>query len=300
VAESNPTAVNRLAIGSVVISVVVLALKYVAYAKTGSLALYSDALESIVNVVTAVMALIAIRYSAKPADANHPYGHSKAEYFSVVTEGVLIIIAALLIFREAYDGILAPKLLAAPLGGMAFNGVATLLNAGWGWLLIRLGRERRSLALAADGRHLMSDVGTSVGVLVGLGLALATGWAILDPILAALVAVSILWSGWSLIRSSIGGLMDEAVSDESLDRIRDVISKSAAGALEAHDLKTRRAGRVTFVEFHLVVPGTMTVSEAHGICDDIERALRAAIADLRITIHVEPEDKAKHHGVLVL
>jgi cation diffusion facilitator family transporter len=156
------------------------------------------------------------------------------------------------------------------------------------------------MALVADGRHLLTDVITSAGVLVGVTLAWLTGWTILDPLLAALVGVNVIWSGWSLVRQSIGGLMDEAVDPEMLDRIRGVISKSGQGALEAHDLRTRQAGRVTFIDFHLVVPGSMTVSEAHSICDEIEKALRAAVTDATITIHVEPEEKAKHHGVLVL
>jgi cation diffusion facilitator family transporter len=299
-AKRSSEAPTGMAIGSVAVGVIVLALKYAAFAITGSIALYSDALESIINVATAVMALIAIRFAARPADANHPYGHSKAEYFSVVIEGVLIIVAAIAIFREAYLGILAPHALAAPIDGILVNGAAGIINAGWCYLLIREGNRRRSLALVADGRHLLTDVLTSAGVIVGLLLAFLTGWTILDPILAAVVALNILWSGWSLIRMSIGGLMDEAATDDVLAKIRDVISASAAGALEAHDLRTRRAGRVTFVDFHLVVPGTMSVSEAHAICDDVERALLAAVADVLITIHVEPEEKAKHHGILVL
>lgn len=291
---------DRIVIGSVVVGVVVLVLKYLAYHFTGSVALYSDALESIINVATAIMALVAIRYSALPADANHPYGHTKAEYFSVVMEGVLIIIAAIVIFRDAWFAFRAPTLLEAPVVGLAVNGAAGLVNAAWCFLLIREGRRRRSPALVADGKHILTDVVTSAGVIVGLVLALATGWAILDPILAALVAVNILWSGWSLIRQSISGLMDEAVPLDALEKIRGVISTNAVGAIEAHDLRTRQAGRLTFIDFHLVVPGTLAVSEAHAICDDIERALRAAVPDILVTIHVEPENKAKHHGVLVL
>ncbi len=291
---------QRIAIGSVFAGVVVLGLKLAAYWVTGSIALYSDALESIVNVATAIAALLALRYSAKPADANHPYGHYKAEYFSVVLEGVLIVIASLTILREAYLGIVAPRGLSAPAIGLLINGAGTVLNAAWGVLLVRVGRRRRSLVLVADGKHLLTDVATSLGVIVGLALSVVTGIAILDPLLAGLVALNILWSGWALIRESVGGLMDEAVSDDLLQRIRKVISDSAAGAIEAHDLRTRQAGRATFIDFHLVVPGTMTVSAAHEICDTIERALRAEVADALITIHVEPEEKAKHHGVVVL
>ena len=290
----------RIAIGSVFAGLVVLGLKLAAYIVTGSIALYSDALESIVNVATAIAALLALRYSAKPADANHPYGHYKAEYFSVVLEGGLIVVASLTILREAYLGIVAPGSLGAPVLGLLINGAGAVLNGAWGVFLVRVGRRRRSLVLVADGKHLLTDVATSAGVIVGLALAVVTGIGILDPLLAGLVALNILWSGWALIRESVGGLMDESVSDELLQRIRKVISDSAAGALEAHDLRTRRAGRATFIDFHLVVPGSMAVSAAHAICDTIERALRTEVADALITIHVEPEEKAKHHGVVVL
>ena len=188
----------------------------------------------------------------------------------------------------------------APAKGLALNLLATAINGAWAWVLTSRGRELRSPALVADGRHLMSDVITSVGVAAGIVLALATGWAILDPALAALVAVNILWSGGRVIRDSLGGLMDEAVPAEDLERIRGIIGSHAEGALEAHDLRTRNAGRRTFIDFHLVVPARMTVSDAHDICDRIERALKAAMKDALITIHVEPEDKAKHSGVLVL
>jgi cation diffusion facilitator family transporter len=289
-----------IAIGSVIVGVAVLGLKFAAYLVTGSIALYSDALESIVNVATAIAALLALRFSAKPADANHPYGHYKAEYFSVVLVGVLIVIASLSIIREAYVAIVTPPTLTAPATGLLINGAGAVLNGVWGVVLLRVGRQRHSLVLVADGKHLLTDVATSAGVIVGVGLAVITGIAILDPLLAALVAASILWSGWMLIRESVGGLMDESVSDDLLRRIRTVISDSASGALEVHDLRTRQAGRATFIDFHLVVPGSMAVSAAHEICDTIERALRAEVADALITIHVEPEEKAKHHGVLVL
>jgi cation diffusion facilitator family transporter len=263
-------------------------------------ALYSDALESIVNVAASIAALAAIRVSAIPADAGHPYGHHKAEYFSVVAEGVLIIVAAILIFNEAYQAWLAPRMLEDAGVGFAFNGAATLLNGFWAAVLIGVGRRRISPALVADGKHLMTDVFTSIGVLAGLVLSVATDLPWLDPLLAALVALNILWAGWTLVRESVGGLMDEAVPSETLDKIREIISSHADGALEAHDVRTRHAGRQSFVDFHLVVPGTMTVSEAHAICDRIERAIQAEVSDALITIHVEPEDKAKLHGVVVL
>lgn len=290
----------KLAAGSVVVGILVLGLKYVAYVLTGSIALLSDALESTVNVATAIAALVAVNLAAQPADANHPYGHEKAEYFSAVLEGVMIVVAAVLILREAYYGFLSPRVLEAPLHGLLVNGLASVINGVWCWVLITQGRRVRSPALVADGRHLLTDVVSSIGVTLGVLLAIITGWAVLDPILAALVAVNILWSGWQVMKESVGGLMDEAVSEKTLGRIREAISVHAEGAIEAHDLRTRHAGRMTFVDFHLVVPGTMSVSDAHDICDRIERALRDSIDGVQVTIHVEPENKAKHAGIVVL
>jgi cation diffusion facilitator family transporter len=292
--------IQTFAAGSIVVGIVVLALKYTAYVLTGSVALLSDAIESIVNVATAVVALLAVRWSAMPADAGHPYGHHKAEYFSAVIEGVLIVIAALAILREAYFGYLAPKSLDAPWQGLAVNGLASLVNAVWSWVLIRQGRRLQSPALMADGHHLSTDVMSSVGVLAGVALAAVTGWRMLDPALAAAVALYILWSGWRLMKDSVGGLMDEAVPPETLAHIREIISTNADGAIEAHDLRTRHAGRMMFIDFHLVVPSSMSVAVAHDICDRLERAIRAEFPDALISIHVEPDNQAKHSGIVVL
>jgi cation diffusion facilitator family transporter len=290
----------KIAAGSILIGILVLGIKWLAYMVTGSVALYSDALESFVNVVTAIAALFAVRLSEQPADHNHPYGHHKVEYFSAVLAGALIMVAALLIMREAWGAIQAPRTIEAPGLGLALAGVASVINALWSWLLVSRGRKLRSPALVADGEHLISDVITSVGVVIGIALAIYTGWAILDPALAGLVALNILWSGWRVIRDSLGGLMDEAVSDQELERIRGVIAQHAEGAIEAHDVRTRNAGRVTFIDFHLVVPAQMSVSEAHDICDRIERELKETVEGSAITIHVEPENKAKHSGVVVV
>ena len=290
----------KLAICSIFVGFVVLGVKALAYWMTGSVALLSDALESTVNVATAFAALIAIQVAAKPADANHPYGHNKAEFFSAVLEGVLIIVAALLILREAYHGFMEPIRLDAPIEGLLVNLGATVINGVWAWVLISRGRKRQSPALVADGKHLVTDVLTSVGVAVGVLLAVATGWWILDPALAVLVAVNILWSGSKIIKESLSGLMDEAVSEKTLSSIREIIAAEADGAMEAHDLRTRHAGSVIFIDFHLIVPGETTVFRAHEICDRIENGLRDALADARITIHVEPEHKSKQSGIIVL
>ncbi|WP_340110565.1 cation diffusion facilitator family transporter [Pikeienuella sp. HZG-20] len=294
------TTTIKLAIGSIFVGFVVMGLKALAYWMTGSVALLSDALESTVNVATAFAALIAIHIAAKPADAGHPYGHHKAEFFSAVLEGVMIIMAALLILREAYFGFMLPVALDAPFEGLAVNLGATAINGFWAWILVTHGRKRRSPALVADGKHLFTDVLTSVGVAAGILLAIATGWWILDPALAALVAVHILWSGSKIVKESLSGLMDEAVSEEMLISIREIIASKADGAVEAHDLRTRHAGSAIFIDFHLVMLGETTVFEAHEICDRIESALKAALEDARITIHVEPEHESKQVGIIVI
>jgi cation diffusion facilitator family transporter len=294
------TSVRSLAQGSIAVGLLVLGMKYAAYHLTGSVALLSDAIESIVNVVTAIVVLLATTLSAKPADDDHPYGHHKAEYFSAVLEGVLIVLAAILILREAYQSYLTPRLVEAPWVGLLLNAAASVINAGWAWVLIRQGRIHRSPALAADGRHLLSDVYSSIGVLGGVGVAALSGIAILDPILAALVALNILWAGWGLMKESLSGLMDEAIPPAMLASIKQTISAHADGAIEAHDLRTRRAGSMTFIDFHLVVAGSTTVSAAHDICDKLETAIRQEIGEALITIHVEPDDKAKHSGIVVL
>jgi cation diffusion facilitator family transporter len=291
---------TALAAGSVVVAVAVLGLKAAAWWLTGSVALLADALESVVNVAAAAAALIAVRYSALPADANHPYGHAKAEYFSAVLEGALIIVAALLILHQAWGAFLAPRAPEQAAMGLAVSAVASAANAAWATLLTRRGRALKSPALLADARHLWSDVVTSVGVIAGVALVSLTGILWLDPLLAALTAANILFSGFRLLRESVGGLMDEAVPPATMERIRRIVAKEAAGAIEAHDLRSRHAGRFTFLEFHLVVPGAMTVREAHEICDRIEAALKAELETAIITIHVEPEAKAKHEGVPVL
>ena len=288
--------VLKLALGSIGVGIVVLGLKYLAWRLTGSLALYSDALESVINVATAIAAFFAVRVSAAPPDADHPYGHHKAEYLSAVLEGVLIVVAALVILRESYHGFLNPRPLEAPVKGLLINTGASIINAMWCWVLFRYGKLWKSPALLADGRHLWSDVVSSGGVVAGVALVAWTGWLQLDSIVAALVALNILWSGWNLMRESIGGLMDEAAPAETLAKVRELISAHAGGALEAHDLRTRHAGRATFIDFHLVVPGTMTVSESHALCDQIEAALHEGVENAVITIHVEPEEKAKHPG----
>lgn len=286
-------AIAWVALTSILVALAAMGIKYLAYLKTGSVALYSDALEGIVNVITAVLALLAVRISARPADRHHPFGHHKAEYLSAVIEGVLILVAAGLILKEAYGALLAPRRLTEPALGLAISGLATALNAGWARFLIAWGTRRRSPALVADGRHIMTDVTTSLGVIVGLVLAEATGLAILDPLIAAAVALNILWTGWRLTRSSVSSLMDEAVAADDLARIRAAIARATPDSLEIRNLRTRHAGPVSFIELNLIVPGRMTVAESHRICDRIEAAVAGEMAGAEVIIHVEPADEVE-------
>lgn len=299
-ANDSTSMVARLAMGSLAIGLTVLVLKALAAWLTGSIALYSDALESVVNVVTAIVALVAVRLAARPADAALPYGYGKAEYFSAVVIGVFIAVAALLIFAEAWRGFADPRPFRADPWGIGVSIVATAINGIWAYVLIRTGDRERSASLSADGRHLATDVVSTLGVLVGVLLAIATGYAVLDSVLAAFVGVAILWSGWRLIRESVIGLMDVAVDPKHLAEIREIIAVNAEGAIEAHDIRTRRSGRITFIDFHLVVAGTMSVEAAHAICDRIEAKLKDTVDNAQITIHVEPENKAKHSGIVVV
>ena len=294
------TKVVKLGIGSIVLGLVVLGLKLLAWAMTGSVALLSDALENTVNVVTAIAALVAIRVAALPADANHPYGHHKAELFSAILEGVMVIVAALAILHQAWAGWTNPQVLNAPLQGLLVNAAASVLNAIWAYILIHNGRRARSPALVADVKHLYLDFVSSVVVTLGVLLAIETGLYWLDPALAAFVAVNILWSGWRVIHDSLSGLLDESLSDDVLTEVRRIIATEAVGAVEAHDLRTRTAGAATFIEFHLVVPGALSVSQAHDLCDRVEAGLKNLVQGCVVTIHVEPEFKAKHSGIVVL
>ncbi|MBB3974749.1 cation diffusion facilitator family transporter [Hansschlegelia beijingensis] len=290
----------RLASATLAVGLLVLGLKAAAYLLTGSAALYSDAAESVVNVAAAAALIVAVRLAAAPPDRNHPYGHHKAEYVSAVLEGALIVIAAGAILHEAWSAWRYPREIEFSAAGLGANLAASVINGIWCAVLVRRGKALRSPALAADGQHLLADVISSVGVLAGIAAALLTGQLWLDPLIACAVALNVLWSGAKLVRTSVGGLMDEAASPAAQDRIRGVIATNAEGAIEAHDLRTRHAGRLTFVDFHLVVAGDMRVTEAHDICDRIERALHEEDADMVVTIHVEPDDKAKHAGIVVL
>jgi cation diffusion facilitator family transporter len=284
---------TQLAAINIGVAAAVMGIKYVAYLVSGSVALFSDALESIVNVMTAIAALIAVRISSRPADENHPFGHHKAEFFAAIFEGAMIIIAAFLILIKCYDAFRFGVTLEQPALGLTINTAAAVINGLWAYLLIQRGNAWRSPALVADGHHLITDVITSAGVIVGLSFAMLTGWQWLDPLLAAIVALNILRAGYTIAKQSMSSLMDQAASPDIEERIRGVISVNGHGAMQAHDIRTRQAGRALFIEFHLVVPGRMTVYDAHVICDRLEEAIEAEIEGSEVVIHVEPDYKVK-------
>ena len=272
---------------------IVFLLKLLAWKMTGSVALLSDALESTVNVIAAGLAFYAISLAEKPADARHPFGHTKAEYLSAVAEGVMILIAAGLVLREAIAALPNPHIEDAPILGVGVNIIAAIVNGIWACTLLRVGRRNRSPALQASARHIFTDVLTSAGVVVGVILALATGWLILDPILAILVALNILREGWHVISESVDGLMDASIDDETRAEIVSIIQREMGEALQYHDLRARSSGAVLLGEFHLVVGHEMPVGQAHDICDGIEGALEIKFPGSSFTIHLEPDTEFK-------
>lgn len=288
---------SRVALGSVVVAVLVLALKTLAAWLTDSAALFSDAMESIVNVATAFVAWWTVRIAARPADHDHPFGHHKAEYLSAVVVGVLIVLSALLILRDAWFAWRDATTPSQVPAGVLLATVSSIVNALWSRHLANVAKQRRSPALAADARHLMVDVYTSAGVIVSLVVVAATGWIVLDALCAVLVGVHVLREGARVIGESVGGLMDQGLPEREMNAITARIRVAARGALEVHDIRTRLAGPALFVDCHLVVDSDMRVGDAHEICDAIEAAIEAYWADARISIHVEPRHKLKGIGL---
>lgn len=269
------------------------ALKYLAYHLTGSVGLLSDAAESIVNVVTSFTALLSVHYASKPVDLSHTYGHEKIEFFSSGLEGILIAVAAFGVAGYAVRRLMYPEPLEALDVGIAVSVVSSVLNLIVARVLLRVGREQRSIVLEADGQHLMTDVWTSVGVVVGLGLVWFTGLHFLDPVVALCVAGNILWTGCDLVRLSFNGLMDHALSAEEQEVVRAAIQARLEEGMDYHALRTRQAGARRFADFHLLVPGRMSVRQAHAIGTQIEKAVEKALPGLEVTIHIEPiEEKS--------
>lgn len=288
-----PVDLTRYAWLSIAAAGVTIVLKGVAWWLTGSVGLLSDALESFVNLAGALMALAMLTLAMRPADAGHPHGHGKAEYFSSAFEGLLILIAALGIGYAAIDRLMAPRPLEAIGPGLAVSALASLVNLGVARILLRVGRAHRSITLEADAHHLMTDVWTSVGIIFGVALVALTGWLWLDPVIALGVAVNILWTGWNLLHRSAGGLMDASLPREELLAIDAVLDRYRAQGLAFHALRTRQAGSDAFATLHVLVPGAWTVQAGHDWCERLERDLAEVVPRLHVTTHLEPiEDPA--------
>jgi cation diffusion facilitator family transporter len=273
---------------SIVVSVVVFGMKMAAWWATGSVGLLSDALESTVNIVAAVVALFALRTAMKPADKLHHFGRGKAEYFSASIEGFMILLAALIIVYTAVERIITPRELEQIGWGLTISTVAALINGGAALILLRAGKLHRSPVLVADGKHLMTDVWTSAGVIVGVGLVVVTGWNRLDGIVALAVGLNIIVTGVNLLRSSTAGLMDKALSDEDHLKIVKVLTKYESDEVKFHELQTREAGRQRFVSMHVLVPGAWTIQQGHDLSEDLEADIIAELPNTLVTTHVEP------------
>jgi cation diffusion facilitator family transporter len=286
-AQTRPSLI-RYAWLSIAASVVIIGLKGYAYWVTDSVGLLSDALESIVNLVSACVALVALTIASRPADEDHPYGHDKAEYFSSGLEGGMILIAAIGISVAAVERLLHPRPLEQVGLGLVVSFVASVINLVVARILLAAGRQHDSITLEADGHHLMTDVWTSVGVLVGIGAVSLTHWTWLDPVVALAVAANIIWMGVALIRRSTLGLMDTALPAHELDSIRAVLEPHRAEGIAYHALRTRRAAARRFVSMHVLVPGAWTVQRGHDLSERIEEEIRERLPNTTITIHLEP------------
>ncbi len=273
---------------SILAALATLGIKSAAYLLTDSVSLLSDAAESLVNLFAALTALFCLWLSAQPVDSSHTYGHEKIEFFSSGLEGVLILVAAAGIAWYAVQRLLNVQPLAELDLGMALSLGASLINLAVALLLIRVGRRANSIILEADGQHLMTDVWTSFGVVAGLLLVRFTGMYILDPLMALAVAVNIVWTAWGLLARSFNGLMDHSLPTEEQQQVRGAIDALMRPGLHYHALRTRQAGARKFVDFHLLVPGSWSVQEAHDLSEQVEAAVRAALPGAEVTVHIEP------------
>ena len=279
---------TRFAWISIAAAILTIALKSVAYFLTGSVGLLSDALESIVNLVGAIMALAMLTVAARPADDDHTYGHSKAEYFSSGVEGTLILIAAISIIWTAAPRLLNPQPLEQVGLGLAVSVVASIINMAAAYVILQAGKRYKSITLEADAHHLMTDVWTSVGVLGGVGIVALTGWQRLDPIVALIVAANIIWAGVRIVRASVLGLMDTALPDSERAAILNVLDVYKQQGIQYHALRTRQSGSRRFISFHVLVPDAWTVLEGHQLLEKIEAEVRTALPDITVFTHLEP------------
>jgi len=285
-----PPDLRRYAWLSIAAAVTTITLKSVAYALTGSVGLLSDAIESIVNLVGAIMALTMLTVAARPEDEDHAYGHSKAEYFSSGVEGTLILLAAASIAVAAASRLWAPRPIEQVGIGLAVSVVASLVNLAVALVLLRAGRTHHSITLEADAQHLLTDVWTSVGVIVGVLAVAATGWLRLDPIVALVVAANIVRTGFGIVRRSVFGLMDTALPAGELAAVKAALDSHLTDGVEYHALRTRQSGARRFVSFHVLVPGGWTVHQGHELLEDVEARIRAAVPNVSVFTHLESLD----------
>jgi cation diffusion facilitator family transporter len=284
----NRSSLTRYAWLSIVAALATIGLKGFAYVLTGSVGLLSDALESLVNLLGAIIALSMLIVAARPADEKHPYGHSKAEYFSSGAEGVLILFAAVSIGVAAVHRIRAPQPLQAVGIGLAVSAVASAINFSVARVLLYVGKKSSSITLEADARHLMTDVWTSIAVIAAVGAVALTGWQLLDPIIALVVAANIVWTGVQLMRRSVAGLMDTALPPEDHEKLLNVLNKYKEQGIQFHALRTRQAAGRRFVSIHILVPGKWTTHKGHHVAEDIETDIRGALSGVSVFTHVEP------------
>lgn len=276
-----------LSIGVALLNIV---LKFGAYQLTGSVGLLSDALESCVNLVAAIVAVWAITYAARPADETHAFGHSKAEYFSSGVEGALILVAAISIAISAWERLFHPQPLEQIGLGLGLTLVATAINGLLAFKMLQAGKRLRSITLRADAHHLLTDVWTSVGVLVGVMLVKLTGWLVLDPIIALIVAVNIVWAGFKLLRETGTGLLDAALPEDEQRLIAEIFMPYQAQGIQFHALRTRVAGTRRFINFHILVPGEWTVQKGHDLCEEIELSIIRGLPGSSVFTHLEPAE----------
>ena len=286
-ATSNP--LEKYAWLSIAAALATIGLKTLAWWLTESVGLLSDALESTVNLAAALLALRMLRLATTPPDANHPHGFSKAEYLAAGIEGALIVLAAAGIIATAVPRLIEPRELQAPVLGLGLTVVASAINFACAVLLMRVGREEHSITLEADGKHLMTDVWTSGGVLVGVALVFATGWLRLDPLVALAVAVHVIWTGVALVRRSASGLLDAAISREDQEEVGKLFAEySRRYGISFHALRTRQAGSRRFITFHILVPDAWTVAHAHHLSEEIESRIRSLVPNATLLTHIEP------------
>ena len=287
---SDRSSLTRFAWLSIAAAVTTIVLKSVAYLLTGSIGLLSDAVESIVNLLGALMALGMLTVAARPPDAGHTFGHSKAEYFASLLEGILILGAAAAIFYTALERLISPRPLQQMGIGLAVSAGASVVNFVVARILMRAGKKYDSITLEADSQHLMTDVWTSGGVIGGLIVATATGWTLLDPIVALLVAANIVWTGINLVRRSVNGLMDVALPGPEQEIVEAVMAKYREKNVEFHALRTRQSASRRFLAVHMLFPGNWSMHDAHHIAEEFEGDIRAGLKDAVINVHLEPVD----------